>query len=67
MKQERLFGNESLWVNVDVDCDDCGTHTVSYLIAYLVNNQPDYVCPVCEKFTGQRTIVHSDDGPSPCL
>lgn len=55
-----LFSNEHMWVNVTVSCPECGDSTITYRLNTLINEQPDYVCPMCDEPTGQRTIVEAD-------
>ena len=52
-----LFPGESEWVNVTIECDECGDSIVSFQVAELVNEQPDFSCPLCGQLTGQKTVV----------
>ena len=52
-----LYDNELNWVNVTVTCEECGDSIITIQIKELIEQQPEFTCPMCEQPTGQKTIV----------
>jgi DNA-directed RNA polymerase subunit RPC12/RpoP len=52
-----LLDADLQWVNVTVSCNNCGDSLVGYQVRELIEVQPEFVCPMCDSPTGQRTTV----------
>jgi len=55
-----LFDAELEWTTVIVECETCGDSQIEIQIKELIEQQPEWTCPMCNEPTGQKTIVDAD-------